>query len=376
MAHVITGLDIGGAELYLRRLTSRGREDLCAIVVSLTTMGALGREIEDEGIPVYHLDVESPWNLVGAVRRFRNILSSERINVVQSWMYKADMFASIANLGMGLPLAWSVRQSNISRRYNRMGTVLLIRILALLSHLVPTTIVYCAHESRKVHEKAGYRKSIGTVIVNGVDTTRFFRSAERRARARRELGIPEDAPVVGFIGRDDPQKRLPMFIECARRIAEQDNRVRFVLVGRGVDRFRDEVNRKIEGVDLAERMILVGEHRSIEVLVNALDVFLSCSIGEGWPNALAEAMASGVVCVATDVGDSSDIVGDAGFVHGPEDSSELVESVLTVVRMEKPEYDRFSSSSVDRIRQGFSIDKSAMVYSQLYDSLRARMCYS
>ncbi len=366
VAHIITGLELGGAELFLYRLLKARRGDLQYVVVSLRGGGSLESKIEALGVRVFSIDIRGVSDLPGAYKRVKQIIREQRVNLVQSWMYKADLFATYLAEAVGVPLVWNVRQTNIEFKYNSFGTMFSLRALSVFSKRRVAKIVYCAEASRINHEQAGYNPDIGTVISNGIDSARFKPDSNYRKTARLEFGVDPDTFVVANVGRFDIQKGQIEFIECAARIHQEDPRVRFVMIGKGVTNTNTDLTKAIRRHGLSGRFRLMGEQQRIELLMNGIDIFLGCSAGEGWPNAIAEAMATGVPCVATDVGDTARLIGDAGFVHAYADYDRLAASVIDLVRKPANERREVGFCARDRIKRYFSIEASARCYEDMY----------
>ncbi len=164
-------------------------------------------------------------------------------------------------------------------------------------------------------EAAGFGGNRLTVISNGIDTERFRREAERGRAWRRRLGLPESGKVVGRIGRVDPLKDIPTFLAAAARVARARDDVHFVCVGRGPS-------------GSSRHAVWVGEQSDIVAVYSALDLLVSTSVTEGFPNVIGEAMACGVPCVATNVGASALVVGDTGTVVPPRDPEAVAHGIL------------------------------------------------
>ena len=132
---------------------------------------------------------------------------------------------------------------------------------------------------------------------------------------RLEWGIAECEKLIGQVGRLDPMKDHSTFLKAAALLAHERKDVRFVCVGEGPTGYRDELYSLAKTLGLASRLIWAGSRRDMPAVYNAFDVAVSSSRwGEGLPNVIAEAMACGVPCVVTDVGDSAFVVDKLGVV--------------------------------------------------------------
>ena len=195
LVHVISGLDTGGAEVMLYRLlsaTDRSRFDVS--VISLRGKGQLGPKIEELGISVEALvdTGRTPGPLAWA--RLATWLKRDAPDVVQTWLYHADLLGGLAARWAGrLEIVWGVHATVLDPAATTLRTRLTIRLCAILSRWVPTRIVCCAEASREMHAKLGYPTDKMDVIPNGFDVTQFNADSEARAAVRGDLGIPADA---------------------------------------------------------------------------------------------------------------------------------------------------------------------------------------
>jgi glycosyltransferase involved in cell wall biosynthesis len=161
------------------------------------------------------------------------------------------------------------------------------------------------------------------VIPNGIDTKRFCPDPEARQRIRAEWGVTESEKLIGLVGRLDPMKDHPTFLRAAALLMQEREDVHFVCVGDGPADYRRELHALGEELGLGQRLIWASARGDMPAVYNALDIATSSSYGEGFPNVVGEAMACGVPCVVTHVGDSARIVGETGVVVPPKDPEAL-----------------------------------------------------
>lgn len=357
--HVITGLDMGGAETQLVLLVSerrrRGAED---VVVSLLRGGALRARLADAGVPVHDLGMRrglpSPvalWRLVRLIRRYRP-------TIVQSWMYHADLLATIALRISGrwtqTPLVWGVRCSDMDvRAYSRLFRIV-VRACAGLSAM-PDVIVANSELGKQVHTGLGYRPFRWRVIDNGVDTGWFRPDEEARERVRGELGIPPAAPVVAHVARVDTMKDH----KTALAALDQVPGAHALFIGSGTD-----------ALPAAPGRHLLGRRSDIPNILPAADIVLSSSaFGEGFSNAIAEGMACGLPAVATRVGDTARIVGRAGHVVPPRDPAALADAIQAICSLPLTERAALKLAARARMEEDFSVARYVDEYERLYESL-------
>lgn len=370
LLHIITGLGTGGAERALTALLAGGLAGRfeCA-VLSLADEGTMGTHIQALGVPVYTLGMRAGMPGPGALWRLRHHLRALRPDVIQGWMYHGNLASSLAaRLAPGRPgLVWNVRQSLYDLCNEKRLTQQVIRANRMLSRH-PSALIYNSRLSREQHERFGFNARRGVVIPNGFDLSRLRPDSEVGATVRREFRVEPQALIVGHVARFHPMKDHVGFLRAAVDVARRVPQARFLLVGREVS----PDNPALAGIipaDLLSRFIFTGEQRDVTRLMQTMDVLCSSSWSEAFPNVLGEAMACGVPCVATDIGDSASIVGETGLVVPPSDSTELAKA-LTVM-LEKSSSERFALGleARRRVHEEYSLDNIVDRYSELYKTV-------
>jgi glycosyltransferase involved in cell wall biosynthesis len=348
--HVISGLDTGGAEAFLVQLVTalkaRGFEQQ---VVSVSTLGAHGPALQAAGIPVHALNVVSLPGAMAGVGRLAGLIRKMRPDAMQGWMYYGDLFAAVANrLVPGKRrLYWNLRASNMAEGgYGR-----LIRLNAALSGW-PDMVIANSKTGLDFHLDQGYRPRRTDIIPNGVNSEKFRPDPQERAALRAELGLPQDAVVAIHVARLNPMKDHASFLKAMAAVPH----IRGVLVGAQTDT-----------LDLPANVMALGLRTDVDRLYRSADIVASSSaFGEGFSNALAEGMSSGLVPVATDVGDSRLIVGDAGQIVPIRDPDALAKALAEEAG--HPDLEARKARARARMVDIFSIDRSVDRFAKLYES--------
>lgn len=372
--HVITDLNTGGAEIILHRLLDhidRGR--FAPVVISLTEQGPIGRRIESLGIPVESLGMRRGVPDPTAVIRLAHRLRHHQPSVVQTWMYHADLLGGLAaRLGCAAPVAWGVHTSHLDPKTTRTSTQLTVKACARLSRHIPDRIVCCAESSRILHERLGYPPDRMISIPNGTDLELFRPDPAARRSVRQELGLSDDTLLVGMLARFDPQKDHRGLIKAAA-ILKAPAHVHFLLCGSGLNWDNVELAGWISDAGLCDRVHLLGVRQDPPRIQASLDIaVLSSAYGEAFSLAVGEAMACGVPCIVTDVGDSARIVGDTGMVVPPGGPQALACALSRMIGMDHHERSALGTLARERIGQHFSLSRMVEGYSALYDEMRDR----
>lgn len=372
VVHIITGLGLGGAETMLFKLLSQMDRDIFAPeVISLTDVGPVGERIREIGIPVHSVGFKSGMPTPGAYVRLTGLLGSLKPDVVQTWMYHADLLGGLAAKQKGIKaVAWNIRNSTLDRNTSKRSTILVMKMCARLSRRLPARIVCCSETAKQVHIAQGYTPEKFQIIPNGFDLAAFRPDASARVAVREELRLPQDTLLVGLVGRYNPQKDHASFVQAAARTARHHPNVHFLLCGEHVTLENGEVAAQIEATGLAARFHLLGRRTDIARLNAAFDVAASSSAyGEAFSNVLGEAMACGVPCVATDVGDAGLIIGETGRVVPPRSPDALAEGLLALLCMDADQRVALGQKARYRVQENFSLPLIAAHYQQLYQEL-------
>lgn len=379
--HVITGLFTGGAEMMLAKLLARlPAGQTRHTVVSLTGSGPLGARIAALGIPVINLGMNKGRlakgpALIAGFLRLRRLIRQEQPDIVQAWMYHANLFAGLAAATMpgAPPVIWGIRQSDLDPKISKPATIRIAKLGGRLSRRLSDKILCCSDVARVVHERIGYDPARMVVIPNGFDLGEFKPDPAARAAIRREIAVPDDAPVIGLVARFDAQKDHRNFLAAAGQVRKALPNAHFLLCGSGADAANREIAGWIDDFDLGASCRLLGARGDIPAVTAALDIAVSSSaFGEGFPNVLGEAMAAGVPCVATDVGDSRMIVGDTGRIVPPRASGALSDAMLSLLRLPADERRALGTAARRRIADEFEIGVIAARYLALYRATLAQ----
>jgi glycosyltransferase involved in cell wall biosynthesis len=365
--HLITGLDRGGAEAMLAKLVAAADPARCRmVVVSMTDEGMVGAGIRAAGVPLYTLGLRRGRPSLTAIVRLLGVIRRERPQVLQSWLYHADLLALLASrLAPGPALAWNLRCSDMELgRYSRQIR-LARRVLAMASSR-PAAVIVNSEAGRRFHEELGYRPAAWAVLPNGFDTDRFRPDPVARAAWRARLGLADDAFLVGMVARVDAMKDHATFLAAAAQVAERRRDVIFLLAGRGTQCVAPPPI-------LAGRLHALGERDDIAEILAALDLaVLSSAFGEGFPNVLGEAMATGVTCIATDVGDGAAIIGDTGGIVPPRDPMALAARILAWLDRDAAARRKAGEDARRRIVENFALPVIVERYQRLYERLAGR----
>jgi len=273
--------------------------------------------------------------LIMATLELRSLLKRENIQILYAFLgHTARFIAWLATRGMpNTKLIWGTRTSGVKKDVypGNWKLSFLFNLCKWVSASVPLMI--SNSEAGYYYRKArGYHCQKHLVITNGLDVEKFKPDPQARVRMRSEWGVLGSEKLIGRIGRLAPMKGYSDFLEAAALLAKERKDVRFVVVGDGLDDYKKQLHLLARELSLTERVIWAGTREDMPAVYNALDIACSSSsYGEGFPNTIGEAMACGVPCVVTDVGDSAKIVGGEGTIVPPGDSKKLADGLKTML---------------------------------------------
>jgi glycosyltransferase involved in cell wall biosynthesis len=358
--HVISGLGSGGAECFLASLAPRlAAAGIEQHVVSLTGHGVAADRLHAAGIPVSLLDVRGVLKAPLAIRRLSRLIRSFEPDSIQGWMYHGDLFAALASKLAGdgrSRLHWGIRCSDMNLNDYAPQLRLAVKACSMLSSY-PDTIVANSESGVRVHAAAGYTPRAWSVIPNGIDTNEFHANLEQRAAVRAELGLNPDQVVVVNVARVDPMKDHAIFVAAMDRVRGACA----LLIGLGT-----------EALNNRPQILGLGCRRDVARLLAAGDIIVSSSAyGEGFSNAVAEGMATGLVPVMTDVGDARRIVGDTGVIVPPRDSVLLGNAIHSIAAISPDHRKARGEAARDRIVSEFNIERAVTRYCEMYSGVES-----
>jgi glycosyltransferase involved in cell wall biosynthesis len=369
--HIITSLNDGGAEAVLYRLVTHDAVDEHH-VVSLTEEGKYGPLLKEKGIDVTALGMLRGRFTVKGLASLWQVLRTHRPDVVQTWMYHADLVGGTLACMTGFPVVWGVRNTTLEPGQSRGSTIWTTRVCAVLSRRVPARIVVCAQAAREVHAALGYDVARMVVIPNGYDLGRLRHNAEGRKRLRNQWGVPDDVPLIGMVARHDPYKDHANLLAALERITQTIGHFQVVLVGTGMTEDNAALTSLIRRHGLERHVKLLGPRSDIPDLMSAIDLHVLSSSAEAFPNVLAEAMACGTPCVTTDVGDARLIVDDTGWVVPPRNFQALANALeqALAARHDAPSWKARQSRCRERVARRFGIEVMVQRYRAVWEEAR------
>ena len=359
IAFLIRSLGFGGAERQLVNLAiGLARKNWRVSVAVFYAGGPLEEELRRAGVPVESIGKRHRYDVLGVSRKLATWLRRERPDVLHSYLTVSNILAALVSWFLPTSrIVWGIRASALElnaydrlTRFTERGAVWLARRAAL---------VIANSEAGRAHCLAvGYPRDRIIVILNGIDTDRFCPDPAARARIRGELGVKDGEKLIGLVGRLDPMKGHRVFLEAASLLAMKRKDVHFVCMGEGPAEYKAELISWTQSREVSRLVHWLPPRKDMPAVYNAFDILSSPSLfGEGFSNALAEAMACGVPCVATAVGDSASVLGSTGCVVRPRDPEALCQAWETVLHRVAEEGEYLKRQCRERIVSNYSNER-------------------
>lgn len=374
IAHIITDLDTGGAEnMLFNLLKATSRDAFIPEVISLTNIGPVGEKIKDLGIPVNAIGMTRGIPNPAALFKLASLLKSISPDIIQTWMYHANLAGSLAAAigGIKVPIVWSIHHSNLDPGSNKTMSIMVARAGSMIARtgFAPKRIVCCSQSTISIHAEIGFPEKLMCFIPNGIDVNVFNPQNDAREAILNQLGLKNDAILIGLPSRYDPLKDHATFLTAAAIVASKQPRARFLMCGEGIDKNNHELMSLISEINLNEFCFTMGRREDMPRFYSGIDIAVSSSAGEAFPLAIGEAMSCGIPCAATDAGDSADIIGGCGVVVPVRDPEKLAEAILELIDLPEDERRHLGETARDAIVSRFSLSRVAEIYEKMYHEL-------
>ena len=370
---LISSLSPGGAERQLVNLVSGlDRNRWTARVLCTHDKGELSAELERIGVSVVGLNTRSGGQ-VGLVVALIREIRRWRPDLMHAYLVSPQFYSLLLRPATRrIPLVLGIRSSFVDVSHYGFRTALLYGAVKRMRGLADAYIVN-SFSGAELHSADGLDAQRTSIIPNGISIREFHPNRDRAAWARQELGCRcDDRHVVAVVATLEHMKGHGIFVDAAATVARACPGTRFVLIGRDSTPVGISIKDLVVSRGLADRFSFAGHRDDVADLLNGVDVVCSSSIGEGFSNAVAEAMAMEIPCVVSDVGDSSRIVGDTGWVVPPRDSVRLADSLIEALTLPIESLRERGRRARQRIVHAFSIESMVRQTEAVYERLVGR----
>ena len=364
---ITSSLSLGGSEKVLYNLCKEKIRSHIQ-VINLSKKQFYSQKLESIGVKVYNLSI-SKYNFISKLIDIILIIKKSNPEIIQTWMYHADLISVVIKpFFINKNFYWGIR--NGSKKL-KLTTSILIRVLSIFSYFIPRKIISCSKSSTKMHEEFFYCKKKIITILNGVDTSRYYKNISVRNEYRNRYNIKDDNLVISMVARWDPQKDHDLLLNAFQKFTQKfEGKYVLFLAGLKITKDNHELLNKISKLNIKDKTILAGEVEDTEYVYNLSDISILCSTsGEGFPNVISESMACGTICIATNSGDVELIINKFGWVIEEGNLSQLLKALAEAKNeiSDKENWINKSNNSIMHIKSNFTIQTMVNEYCKVWN---------
>lgn len=356
----ILALNIGGAEKMMLRLASEFRRENGIVVLSFFD-GPLRFQLEEQGIEVNVLARRNFFSFAFGLFKSFIFLRKRRFDVVQTWMFHADLIFGLIAWCLRIPVIWNVRHSTFTEDELNFKWRVVLFFHRKLAFYIPTSIIICSMVAHKFFVSLGYPKKKIIFIPNGYKTGVSGRGLPSFKRFR------DAGPVVfGLAGRWHPQKNFSAFLQAAAKLSEEFSGFNIKMCGPLINSDNLELSCLMRDVSVS--VDLLGVIENMVDFYESIDFLVMCSrSGEAFPNVVAEAMLAGTPTLVTDVGDALYIQSGFGlFIEDLDNVDSIYRSMKDAVEISDSVYYGFSNGGKSSALSRFDILRVSDLYLSVY----------
>lgn len=363
--HIINSLEDGGTENTLYKICKNDISNK-HIVISLTDHGKYFSLINKLGTKIYCINIKF-YSIIKFYRLIR-LINFLNPDVIQTWLPHADLIGGVASKFAGIErVIWNIRYSNLVNGVVKFRTILLIKILSKLSHIIPKKIIVNSKIALKNCKNLGYDNGKLSLIHNGYDLS-IFKPYKNKHYIRNKFKIDKNIDILGMVARYDPTKDHENLLKALSILKKTNTKFLCVLIGFNIN--NKNIIKKINELQLRNYVKLIDKRKDIFKYMTAMDVHILSSKTESFPNVVAEAMACATPCVVTNVGDAVLIIGKTGWIASPENPVELANAIeKALIDKSKNNWKKRCNQARLRIKNNFDIIKMIKSYNLIWSNV-------
>lgn len=368
LAYLLPGLKVGGLEKMVISLVSGlDRRKYYPAIVCFDTKGELAGEVEAQGIEVFLAKRRQGIDYFYALR-LAKFLKKQNTDLLHAHNCTAFFYGTLAARLARIPIVYTEHDRDFppERRIawlNKILSLIVEQVITVSDLLKGCLIKYESFNANKIK-----------TIHNGVDPTPFSLSLDRKKYID-ELGLEDASPLIGIVARLDRLKNHKLLLDAMQDIANEIPTVKLLIIGDGPT--RKNLEEQADRGGLQNNILFLGMRGDVSNLLLLIDLFVLCSLSEGMPLALIEAMAAGKPIVATNVGGVSEIVrnGINGILVEPTNPAFLAKAILQILK-NKDILRTMGENGREVFKQKFTLHKMIKSYEGVYSHAagRSRKC--
>lgn len=359
--HLVQGLNVGGLEYMVVGLVNRlDRENHMPSICCFNTLGKLQNKLlDDTKVTLLKrkpgIDFLYPFKLA-------SMLKEDRIDIVHLHNSTAFFYGVLAGKIAG------ARRIVYTEHARDVSPNITVRIVdKILSYMTDRIVVVAEFLKWNLVQKEWIDPTTITTIYNGIDGDEFIREFDRE-EITEELNISPASKIIGIVARLDRIKNHKCLIKAMKNVAALFPDALLLVIGDGP--LRGELEELVSFERLHKNIIFLGTRNDIPRLLSVLDIFVLCSLSEGLPLTILEAMAAGKSIVATNVGGIPEIIQDGtdGIIIPSDDPDALADAILELIRDDRKRHDMGVKARI-KFEERFTVQAMVESYEKLYERL-------
>ncbi|MCY7291686.1 MAG: glycosyltransferase, partial [Ferruginibacter sp.] len=319
--------------------------------------GGLEKQLDDR-VKLIYLEKYGRWDILLFLWRLYRVLKELQPKVLHGYLSTQNLLTILFKpFFPSTRMFWGIRATKVDfSRYSWLAAFL-FKLECFFSRFADVIIVN-SEAGYKYHLLQGFSEDKMVVVNNGIDTNLFKIDLNSRTKVRSEWQVLPETILIGLVGRLDPMKDHPNFLQAAALLSKNNQNLCFACIGNGGENYTQKLHQLAAQLAIADKVKWVGKRADMLEVYNAFDIVVSSSCdGEGFANAIAEAMTCGIPCVVTDIGDSALIVGDTGVVVPPKNPQALAEATSNLIDLSNSKRVVLGKMARARIINNFSVNK-------------------
>lgn len=376
--HLIPTLSSGGAERQLVNLVnSTSAKEFNHVVCTIGEAGFFAPVVRQAGYKVIEMNISANRPFFQTARKFRQIIREEQPDIINSWLFDASIGARLARLpGNKIPIVTSLQSSDYAPEARQAGNwspkkVAILRLIDKFTALLAKPyFVPCSEFVKKSYQiHFGIDEAKTEVIYNSVDADLLAATADDVKKIREELMLPPDAFIYISVGRLDAAKNHKILLEAFRKVLAEVPVSYLIMVGAGM--LENDLKKQAEDLQIAERVLFLGQRNDVGALLETADVFVFPSLLEGLPVALVEAMSKSLPCIASKIEVFEEVIdeGENGLLINPHSSDELKGAMIKLYADENLRKS-LGEKAFQTVNAKFSVKVTAQKWESFYKKVK------
>ncbi len=381
MLFLVTQMELGGSQKMMLRIADGIRGEGCEVFAGcFYYKNTLNRMPDELGLPVIDFHLKEPgrtnllkraWLFVSGYYRLYRFLRKERIDVLQTFCYYANVLGVLVGRCARVPVIITSQRN----AYHSKGRVALL-IDRIAASLTTKVVAVCKAVEQFSIENERFRPDKILSIPNGIDMAAVCAQHVDVAKKRQELGLDANRLIFGCVARLHPRKGHEYLLRAFPSVLESVPHAALLLVGDGTE--KNKLEHLACELDIGDRVTLLGWRTDVSELIECFDVFVLPSLEEGFPNVLLEAMARGKPVIATDVDGNVEVARDGvtGLLVPAADTAALAGAMLSMAN-DPDVMARYGQQGRALVEREYSLARTIERFRELYlaEAARAKLQY-